>query len=387
MKLTPEESAPVSEPTSTPPAASSGLSIKLFGSGMVLVAAAAVVVLFVGRRSAEAHEASRRQAELALGPRVAVVPVAAPAGERVLTVTGEARAFTQSTLYAKVSGYLKELRVDRGDRVKKGQLLAVLESPDAAQQVAAARADVAVKRELAERDAKLLKSRIVSEQEAQQAQAALDVAKAQLARAEVLQGYAQLRAPFDGVVTGRYADPGAMLPAATGATASAQPVLEISDTDRLRVFVYLGQDDASMVEVGDPATLTLPGGRRVEAKVSRMSRNLDPRTRTMEAEIDLDNRELRLLPGTFLQAKLTVKGQNNPVVPAAALISRKDRLYVARIDGKTAHLVPVEVGHSDGKKVQLLSGVAPGAQVAVNAGDALDDGMTVDPIAAPTEAR
>lgn len=376
-----------SEPERQAPPPPPAGPLKWVSGALVVLAALGVIALFVGRRSAEAHEALRRQSELARGPRVEVVPVTATTGDRSITVTGEARAFAQSMLYAKVSGYLKDLKVDRGDRVKAGQLLAVLESPDSAQQVAAARADVEVKRELAQRDAKLLKSRIVSEQEAQQAQGAFDVAKAQLARAEVLQGYAQLRAPFDGVVTGRFADPGALLPAATGATASAQPVLEISDTDRLRVAVYLGQEDAAQVEAGDAAQLRLPTGEAITARVSRMSRSLDPRTRTMLAEIDLDNRTHAILPGTFLQVRLTVKARAYPVVPAGALISRHEALYVARVDGKTAHLVPVKVGSADGKTVQILSGAAPGEKVAINAGEVLTDGMTVDPVDAAAGAR
>jgi hypothetical protein len=132
--------------------------------------------------------------------------------------------------------------------------------------------------------------------------------------------------------------------------------------------------------VGDAASLTLPSGKKVEARVSRRSGALDPRTRTMRVEIDLDNRTLQLVPGTFLPVTLHLKAKAHPVVPAGALISRRDRLYVATVKDRIAHLVPVEAGASDGETVQILAGVTPGQQVAVNAGEELSDGMKVDPV-------
>jgi membrane fusion protein (multidrug efflux system) len=362
-------------------------ALKVFGAAIVVLSTAGVFGLSFTRHAAEAQERKAREESLAKGPAVKVVPVASSSGERALNVPGEARAWAQSLLYAKVSGYLKEIRVDKGDRVKKGQLLAVLESPDADQAVAAARADVAVKKELADRDAALVKRAIVSQQEATQAAGALKVAEANLARAEVTTSYAQIRAPFDGVITGRFADPGALLPAATGSTTSAQAVLELSDTDRLRIAVYLGQDDAAVVNSGDAATIQLPGGESVSAKVSRMSRELDSRTRTMLCEIDLDNRQLHLYPGAFVQVKLELKPQSHPVVPQEALILRGDKSFVAVVRDRVAHLVPVKVGVADGKTVELLSGVSPGEKVAVNAGEDVVDGQTVDPVEQPIGLR
>jgi RND family efflux transporter MFP subunit len=203
----------------------------------------------------------------------------------------------------------------------------------------------------------------------------------------VITAYAQLRAPFDGVITGRLADPGALMPAATGSTYSDQPLLELSDTDRLRVAVYLGQDDAAAVDVGDEATIALPGGNVATAKVSRLSRELDARTRTMLVEIDLDNRSLHVYPGAFVQVQLKLRPHVQPVIPEEALITRGDKNFVAVVQGHTAHLVPVQVAQLDGKTVELLSGVTAGEKVALNAGDDVVDGQTVDPVEEPIGLR
>lgn len=369
-ELKPVESAPARRGTAG-----------IYGVGFVLVASAfaGVFVLASGRKTAEAAEARERKAEVAAGPILKVVPVEVNASGRTVTLPGEVKAFQQVTLYAKVSGYLKDIKVDKGDRVKRDQLLATLESPDADQQVAGAQADLENKKAQARRSADLSKKGIVSAQQAENDEAAVKVAGAALERARALKAYEEIRAPFAGVVTARFADPGALLPAATGSTQSAQPVLEVSDMDKLRVYVYLGQEDAARVRDGDAVQIAVDGssGAPIAAKVTRITRALDPRTRTMLSEIDLDNREGQLYPGQFVHVQLQLTGGSHPRVPTQALISRGDKLSVAVVRDGKAHLVPITVGHDDGSTVEVLSGLSGGEQVAVNAAGLVSEGAPV----------
>lgn len=366
-------------PVERAPAKKGSFALYLLGLVAVAAAFAGVFLLAMGRRTAEAAEAKARKAEVAAGPFVKVVPVEVTSEGRTVTLPGEVRAFEQTTLYAKVSGYLKDIRVDKGDRVKKDQLLATLESPDADQQVAAAQADLENKRAQSHRSGDLAKKGIVSTQQAENDEAAVKVAGAALERAKALKAYEEIRAPFAGIVTARYADPGALLPAATGSTQSAQPVLEVSDMDKLRIYVYLGQADAASVRDGDAATVTADGaaGEPIQAQVTRISRALDPRTRTMLSEIDVDNRDARLYPGEFVHVKLVLSGRPHPRVPSQALIAHGDKLSVAVVKDGRAHLVPVTVGQDDGQTVEVLSGLSGGEQVAINAASQVAEGSPV----------
>lgn len=380
---------PSSPPPPAAPARSSARGLYTMGLLGITLAAGGVIVLATSRSHAESREAEARKAAVAAGPRVRAVTVSKASGERPLTLPGEVRAWAQATLYAKVSGYARDIRVDKGDRVTRGQVLATLESPDADQQVAAAQADLEVKRQLLQRHRSLVTSGVSSQQQVDDAEAAVKISEAALARAKAAQAYGTIQAPFDGVITARYVDPGALLPAATGSTQSAQPVVEVANMDKLRVYIYLGQEDADAVREGDAVTLTVDQrpGQDIEAKVTRMSRSLDLRTRTMLCEVDIDNKELGLYPGSFVHATLHLKASPWPQVPAEALISKADKLYVAVVEDKKVHLVPVKVGQHDGRTAQILSGLNGGELVALNAGSDVTDGGPVDPVVATAERR
>src|SRR5262249_9448856 len=153
-------------------------------------------------------------------------------------------------LYAKVSGYLKVVRVEKGDHVKEGELLGVIESPETEHDVASKKADLAVKKLTDKRYKSLAESGIVSEQDRDRAAADVEIAAAELLRVSALRGYELIRAPFAGIITARYADPGALLQAATSSQ-SALPLVDVTDSARLRIFVYLAQQDALFVHEGD----------------------------------------------------------------------------------------------------------------------------------------
>jgi RND family efflux transporter MFP subunit len=354
----------------------------VIGGLLVLIALLGVWRLHHKRFVSETKEAESRRQEVSKGPRVRVAAVTMPPVERTVTLPGEVRAFNQTTLYAKVSGYLKTISVDKGDRVKRDQLLATLESPDIDQAVVTARADLLLKRVSANRTRTLSHSGVMSKQDLDNANAALKESKSEVRRTRALQDYLQIRAPFAGVITARYVDPGALLPAAINATQSAQPVLDIADMDRVRIYIYLGQDDAVWVKEGDPAVVTLDArpAEPIPTTVTRLSRSLDPRTRTMLCEFDLPNVPLKLYPGEFVHAALKLRAQPTAVVPSEALLAKGDKYFVAEIESGHVHLVQVQPGNDNGKIVQINSGLKGGEHVALNAAGELDEGMPVQVI-------
>jgi RND family efflux transporter MFP subunit len=290
-------------------------------------------------------------------------------GLREITLPADVRGFYQATLYAKVAGYVSAMTVDKGDAVRRGQLLATLTSPEIDQQVSGARADLLVKKRTFERYSALVERDFVSRQDLDTARSQYEVAEATLRQARALQGYETLRAPFSGTVTTRYVDPGALVPAATGTTQSSLPLVDLADLSRLRILVYVQEDAAPFVDVGDPVTLTIDQRPevRIEATVSRFSKALDPRTRTMLCEIWLQN-HYQLYPGSFMHATIRLKGRAFPVVPSSALLVHESRPSVAIVDPRSARIrfIAVRLGVDDGSEAQILEGVHEGDQVVLN---------------------
>ena len=344
---------------------------------LVLAAVAGTAVLFVREHRANARQVEQLQRDLDRGPVVRVARVKLAPAEHMVSLPAEVRADRRAVLYAKVSGYVKRVLVDRGDRVKEGQQLAVLESPDLDAQVAAAQAEVTLRRQQLQRALRLV-GRSMSQNDREQAEEAVKVAQSALDRARVMKGYDTLRAPFDGTVVARYADPGALLPAATGSTSSAQPLLEVAQLDRLRVALQLGQDDAARVRAGDPVSLQIdPGKPPLVARISRLAQSLDPRTRTMLCEIDLPSPPAGLYPGAFVQASITLHGDPRPLVPAEALVAQGGQIYVAIVQDGHVKLQRIRAGNDDGATVEVLEGLHGGEHVALNLGTDVPDGSPV----------
>lgn len=344
---------------------------------VVVAAAAATAVLFLREHRANARQVEQIQRELDRGPVVRVARVKLAPAERVVSLPAEVRADRRAVLYAKVSGYVKKVLVDRGDRVKEGQQLAVLESPDLDQQVAAAQAEVMLRRQQLQRALRLV-GRSMSQNDREQAEEAVKVAEAALVRARVMQGYEILRAPFDGTVTARYADPGALLPAATGSTSSAQALVEVTQLDKLRIALQLGQEDAARVRVGDAVSLQVEQGvPPLVARISRLAQSLDARTRTMLCEIDLANPPAGLYPGAFVQTSITLRGEPRPLIPTDALITQAGKMFVATVQDAHVKLQPVKLGTDDGTTVEVLEGLHGGEYVALNLGTDVLDGSPV----------
>jgi RND family efflux transporter MFP subunit len=347
---------------------------------VVLVVLAGVAVLFIRERNANARQVERLEQRAEQGPVVRVAQVKLGPAERVVTLPAEVRAEQRATLYAKVSGYVKTMMVDKGGKVRRNQELAVLESPDLDEQVSAAEAELRLRKQQLARALNLSKTGFVSQQDREQLEESVKVAETSLARAKVQKGYQIIRAPFDGTVTARFADPGTLLPAATGGTSGAQPLLEIAQLDRLRIALQLGQDDASRVRVGDPVTLQIdPTEPPLRAPVSRLSQALDPRTRTMLCEIDLVAPPPGLYPGAFVQASITLRGSPRPLVPTDALVAQGGQLFVATVADDKVHFTKVRLGVDDGQNIEVLEGLRGGELVALNLATDVADGSPVRP--------
>ncbi len=361
----------------------------LFALGVALLVAnvVTVAVLWLVRRHDVMQTRAERAAQAARGPRLEVIEVATTSAVREITLPAELRAFAQATLYAKTSGYVREVRVERGQRVASGQILATLDAPELERDVLAARADYALKQRTAARLRAQYATGVASGQDLDVAVADEQVAKETLARLEALRDYTVLRAPFAGVVTARYVDPGALLQAATGSVQTSTPLVDVTDTDRLRVFFYVGQDVAGFVNPGDPVTLTQAETKKeIATAVTRIARAVDARTRTMQCEIELDNRPWQLIPGTFAQARVRMPALPTPSVPNEAVIVRNGASYVALVDGNRVHLVRVELGANDGKRARVLSGLRGGETIGIDVPVGIGDGAVVEPVVVPQRA-
>jgi RND family efflux transporter MFP subunit len=302
-------------------------------------------------------------------------------------------AFVDAPIYARTSGYLKSWNYDIGAKVKKGALLAVIESPEVDQQLAQARADLQTTEANAQladvtaaRYTDLLKSDSVSKQDTDNAvqqskaqHASVDSQKANVARLQALVSYERVYAPFDGIVTQRNTDIGQLINAGNGG--SATQLFHVAAIQTLRTFVGVPQEYAQDCTPGKPAFLTLAEApnRKFEGKIARTANSIDPGTRTLNVEVDLPNATGELLPGAYAQVHIPVESSRQTfTLPVGALMFRAEGLRVATvIDGNKAKLVQVVPGRDFGTNIEIISGLNAGDQVITNPPDAVLDGMVV----------
>jgi RND family efflux transporter MFP subunit len=382
---------------------------------LVLLVIAIVPRLF--RRHGLAKEKKNQQSAL---PSVTVVKAEAVPPTIDLELSGTMSALTEAPLLARADGYLVKRLVDIGDRVHKGQLMAVIDSPDLDQQVRQARAGLLESQSSleqaqsslgqaranqglaavsAQRWARLQEKGAVSRQENDtyqtnfQAQTAnvdassanvktathtITSSQANLQRLIELQGFEQVRAPFDGIVTERNLDIGALI--AQGSTL----LFRVAQIDVLRTYIAIPQTNATVVKVGDPAWISFAEypGRRFAGAIARTAHSLDPTTRTMLTEVQLPNSEHLLLPGMFANVKLTVPTTGAAVlIPGESLMVRAQGPLVATVtDQNVIHFQQINVGHDYGNTVEVLGGLSAGQRVVVNPGDSVLEGAKVNPI-------
>jgi len=312
---------------------------------------------------------------------------------RTLSLPGTLRGQNEAALYARTNGYLRSWTKDIGDRVRKGELLAVIDAPETEQellQARAAREQVKARFGLAEsslaRWQELRQRDAVSQQELDERNAALRQARADLAaadasirRLEQLQSFRRIVAPFDGVVVRRNVEVGALIGA--GNNGSARELFHLAQTDPLRVSVAVPQTHAADVRVGQEVSLRLieKPGVPLKGTVARTAGAVDADSRTMAVEVELPNPDGRLLPGAYVEVNLALAGNaRGLVVPASALQFRQDGPRVAVVDEQNRIVLrSVKLGRDLGKTVEVLSGLGPTDRLVLNPHDAIEPGETV----------
>ncbi len=322
----------------------------------------------------------------AAAPPVAVQVIQPRRGPitRNITLPGNVLAYQQATLYAKVAGYLKTITVDKGDRVKEGDLIADIEVPEMLADLARYKAEV----EVAELDYKRLSESqkklpdLVVPQTVDNAKGKLDVARASLERTETLLGFAKITAPFSGVITRRMVDAGAFIPAATsGSAAQNAAIVTLADFNRVRVQVAVPELETALVATDQPVQLSVDGlpGRAFDGRITRFSYALDEATKTMLAEIELPNPKLELRPGMYAVVKIGIERKGDALlVPVEALVVEKAGAFVFTINDHKAKKTRVQTGFNDGANVEIVSGVKPDQPVILVAKRALNDGQAVE---------
>lgn len=258
----------------------------------------------------------------------------------------------QATLHSKVTGYIAKVSVDKGDAVKAGQVLATLEVPELEADIAKAKAEVKAAETEVRRlhEARAKSPSLVLPQAVDDAEARLAIAKAGLERGETLIQFATIKAPFDGIITARFADPGSL------ATANTTKLLEVTDLSTLRLQIPVTELETGLVSVGKPlkAQIDAAGATPVEASISRIAYALDPATRTMLAEADLENPGLKLRPGMYAMTRIAVeKHDNATLIPAAALVMEKTNAFVFKHSDGKAVKTAVKPGFNDGTNVEV----------------------------------
>jgi RND family efflux transporter MFP subunit len=357
----------------------------LYLTGVVVIGGAALGAWGMWYDKGAALSASREAMAkgVARGPVVQVVQVTQGPKERLIQLLGDTRPYQNATLYSKVSGYLTSIAVDRGDRVKAGDLLATVASVETDQQYEEALRDLENKKRNWARAQDLVAHGWTSHQAADQAETDFTMATAKVAQNATMKSYEQIRAPFDGVVTARFVDVGALVQNSTTNKTSNQPVVTIADESRLRVDVFVDQRDVPFVHVGDLAEVTdgANSDRKIQARIARTSHELDPRTRTLFVELDVDNADHFLVPGSFAYVTLHIPMESYPQVPVAGLIVRGTRTMIADLGSdQTVHLQTVKVANTDGINAALAQGAVVGQLVAINLPDEVGDGGRVQPV-------
>jgi RND family efflux transporter MFP subunit len=368
------------------------------------------------------REAAERERGI---PRVEVIEVGRSSVKSELELPGSIQAVTEAPLLARADGYIKQRLVDIGDRVQAGQLLAEIEAPEMDQQLTQARANLQVARDAleqalanyeqgksnlelarvtADRWGRLVTKGAVSRQENDQYQAqyraqlanvaalekaiaaqrsSIAAAEANVARLDQMLSYRLVKAPFDGVITVRNIDTGALV------NAGNTLLFRIAQTGTLRIYVNVPQSNAGAVRRGQSAQLSVSNlpGRRFTGTVARTANALDPATRTLLVEVQVPNPNGALLPGMYAQVDLSSARPTPPLlIPGDALVVLQDGTQVALVGpDHTVHMQKIVVGRDYGSQLEVLDGLRPGDRIIPNAGDVAREGMKIDPVPAPPQ--
>jgi RND family efflux transporter MFP subunit len=307
-----------------------------------------------------------------------------------LVLPGTFQAFNQTTIFPRSNGYVESWKVDIGDNVQAGQLLAEIATPEVDQQLAQARAQEEIAKLTADRWRDLVQKQVVSKQEYDQNEKAYEAAKANLQQLEKIQGFQQILAPFAGKIAARNIDVGTLVTAGTGN--SGTPLFSLVQSDVLRVYVFAPQENAPSIHEGLAAKIVLQEypGQEFDGKVTRTAGALDPQSRTMQVEVQVPNQEGKLYAGMYGQVKFLLPDDNAPiVVPANAFVFRAQGPQVVTLTNENRiHWQNIRVGRDFGTQLEVLDGLAESTKVVINPNDDLVEGIPVQvkPVEKPTSA-
>ena len=361
--------------------------------GVIVVVVAAAVLAGLGILSRVHNDKVLAETTTALAaPTVIALPPKQGAPVDTFNLPGNVTAYTDSPIYARTSGYLTRWYYDIGARVRKGALLAEIATPEIDQQLAQAEADLATAQAnannahiQAQRYSGLVKSNAVSRQDtdtyinqAAATAAAVRSAQANVQRLRELQSFEKVYAPFDGVVTARNVDTGQLIDPGAG-----KELFHMQAIQTLRVYTNVPQLYSQDMKRGEKIGLTFPEhpGVTFQGTLVRTADAIDPASRTLLVEIDVNNRDSKLLPGSLAQVHFKAPATAPTfIVPAAALIFRREGLRVGTVvHGNIAHLAPVIIGVDDGATVQIVGGLNAGDKVIQDPPDSLSEGEKVSP--------
>ncbi len=368
------------------------------GRGPMLAVTAAVVLLgvfiFLGiHRRAAAESSLKTETTAAAVPSVAVTHPVGGAAAQEVRLPADTQAFTDTAIYSRTNGYLLKWYADIGANVRKGQLLAVVQTPEVDQQVQQAQADVAtaqanlqLAQTTSERWKALLAKNAVSRQEADQTasdllvkQSALNASQANYRRLQQMQSFERIYAPFDGVITARNVDVGSLIQAGDSNSPHAE-LFHLNSVGTLRLYVPVPEVYVRAIHDGERVKVTSDAypGETFFGTIVRNATSIDTMSRTLKVEVDVANAAHRLLPGQYAFVYLPVpSAPSSMTLPSNTILFRAEGLRVGIVKNGHVHLAPVTIGHDYGATVEVTSGVNPSDEVILNPSDSLAEGAPV----------
>jgi RND family efflux transporter MFP subunit len=361
--------------------------------GIILMALLCAAIVYGVRSRATAENKLKHSTEEAAIPSVNIIHPSGGSAAQEIVLPGNTQAFTDTPIYARTNGYLRRWYVDIGSHVRKGQLLAEIETPELDQQLQQAEADLKsaeANMQLAQttsvRWQSLLEKHAVSKQETDQMvsdyaarQANYAASQANVRRLKELQGYERVTAPFDGTITARNTDIGALI--GTGSGATPRELFHLAAVGRLRIYVAVPEVYADSVRDGEKVSITQDADPKIiiTGTISRNSSAIDQTSRTLNVQVDVDNSKGQLLPGAYVFVHLKLPAASHTVtIPSNTLLFRSEGLRVGVVRDGVVQLVPITIGHDFGATVEVTSGLTPNDAVVLDPSDSLTSGTKVE---------
>ena len=361
--------------------------------GIILMALLCAAIVYGVRSRATAENKLKHSTEEAAIPSVNIIHPSGGSAAQEIVLPGNTQAFTDTPIYARTNGYLRRWYVDIGSHVRKGQLLAEIETPELDQQLQQAEADLKsaeANMQLAQttsvRWQSLLEKHAVSKQETDQMvsdyaarQANYAASQANVRRLKELQGYERVTAPFDGTITARNTDIGALI--GTGSGTTPRELFHLAAVGRLRIYVAVPEVYADSVRDGEKVSITQDADPKmiITGTISRNSSAIDQTSRTLNVQVDVDNSKGQLLPGAYVFVHLKFPAASHTVtIPSNTLLFRSEGLRVGVVRDGVVQLTPITIGHDFGATVEVTSGLTPNDAVVLDPSDSLTSGTKVE---------